>query len=417
LGFSTKAPLRRKGESLNLASQLAEHSAGQASGIALGLEPVTARISACAEAHTAEQIAVIRAALPSYVNVPHQPLADSIMRNIRRVVATLLDARDPAPAEVHEAWVARERAGQGVPPSDVLRAYQLSLGMLRDLFIALANELRVDPVAIMQGIHLLWRLTDTVTMCLIEVRREVDLEQARSDEQQRLDFLRRLLFGSTEPSELYNRGAVYGLALDREYLAFRARPREVAATEVLKQQIEASCGVQGAPPLVGIIDGDVAGIASRRPTTGTLVATIGVGALVGLEQIEDSFVTASRVLDAALALRRIGTVGLDDLSLRAAIVSEPELGTILARRYVVPLQAEGAFGALLEHTVSQYLLHGQQIGATAQALAVHPNTLRYRLARFEELTGSKLSEPLCLLEVWWALEYAAFKRLAGQASG
>lgn len=379
------------------------------------LGPVAERILACAEAHTAGQIRHIRAALPSYVAVPHQPLHDSIMRNIRRVAATLVDGRAPAPAEVHEAWVARERAEMGVPPSDVIRAYQLSLGMLRDLFISLATAMEINPVAIVHGTHLLWRLTDTVTMCLIEVRREVDLEKARYDEHQRLDFLRRMLFGVADSAELYNRGPVYGLLLDRSYLAFRARTRDPGAVETLKHQIELSCRAPGAACLVGIVDGDVAGIASRRPALGTLSATIGVGAIGPIERVEHSFATASRVLEAALRMRRVGTFGLDDLSLHAAIVAEPELGALLFQRYLAPLQAEGAFGALLEQTVRQYQAHGQQIGPTARALAVHANTLRYRLARFEELTGARLAEPLCMMEVWWALEYAALDRAAATA--
>jgi sugar diacid utilization regulator len=43
---------------------------------------------------------------------------------------------------------------------------------------------------------------------------------------------------------------------------------------------------------------------------------------------------------------------------------------------------------------------------TASELTVHPNTLRYRIARFEELTGADLREPACALEVWWALQDA-----------
>jgi DNA-binding PucR family transcriptional regulator len=41
------------------------------------------------------------------------------------------------------------------------------------------------------------------------------------------------------------------------------------------------------------------------------------------------------------------------------------------------------------------------------------NTLRYRLARFEELTGARLADPMCALELWWSLEYAALERAAG----
>ncbi|WP_198528225.1 helix-turn-helix domain-containing protein, partial [Mycobacteroides abscessus] len=44
---------------------------------------------------------------------------------------------------------------------------------------------------------------------------------------------------------------------------------------------------------------------------------------------------------------------------------------------------------------------------TATKLFVHQNTVRYRIARFEELTGTSLGDTEVLLEVWWALELSA----------
>jgi DNA-binding PucR family transcriptional regulator len=35
---------------------------------------------------------------------------------------------------------------------------------------------------------------------------------------------------------------------------------------------------------------------------------------------------------------------------------------------------------------------------------VHPNTLRHRLRRFEEITGADLGRSQDLFRVWWALE-------------
>ena len=47
---------------------------------------------------------------------------------------------------------------------------------------------------------------------------------------------------------------------------------------------------------------------------------------------------------------------------------------------------------------------------TARALHVHPNTLRHRLKRFEELTGASLRNATEVMELWWALER---RRLVG----
>jgi DNA-binding PucR family transcriptional regulator len=47
-----------------------------------------------------------------------------------------------------------------------------------------------------------------------------------------------------------------------------------------------------------------------------------------------------------------------------------------------------------------------RVEATAKAMFVHANTLRYRLKRFEELTRCDLKDPDRRMEVWWALEKA-----------
>jgi len=49
-------------------------------------------------------------------------------------------------------------------------------------------------------------------------------------------------------------------------------------------------------------------------------------------------------------------------------------------------------GVLLD-TVSAYLDSGGSIEATARAMFIHPNTVRYRLKRVGEITGYSPSNP------------------------
>lgn len=50
-------------------------------------------------------------------------------------------------------------------------------------------------------------------------------------------------------------------------------------------------------------------------------------------------------------------------------------------------------GAELVHTLTQYLEHGGNYDATAAELSVHRSTLKYRLQRIRELTGTDLNDP------------------------
>ena len=64
--------------------------------------------------------------------------------------------------------------------------------------------------------------------------------------------------------------------------------------------------------------------------------------------------------------------------------------------------------------VERYLRNGSRLEATRQQLFLHTNTVRYRLARFESITGCSLRDYDALAQVWWAL---AWDRLHGPRGG
>lgn len=77
-------------------------------------------------------------------------------------------------------------------------------------------------------------------------------------------------------------------------------------------------------------------------------------------------------------------VAADDLLPERALDGDPTARAALAERVSLPLQAAG--GEVLE-TVRTVLATGGNLEATARALFVHTNTVRYRLKRAAELTG------------------------------
>jgi DNA-binding PucR family transcriptional regulator len=87
-------------------------------------------------------------------------------------------------------------------------------------------------------------------------------------------------------------------------------------------------------------------------------------------------------------------------------------GAEIVARYLEPLAALGRLGDELEATLRAWFDRDMRIEETARALHVHPNTLRHRLRRFEEVTDANLRRPTDLTELWWALER---RRLEGRA--
>lgn len=83
--------------------------------------------------------------------------------------------------------------------------------------------------------------------------------------------------------------------------------------------------------------------------------------------------------------------------------ASPDIVSALADRALAPLRAETQASRLrLEATLRTWLRHRGAQGAAALELGVHPQTVRYRMARLRELFGTDLEDP----ERRFALELA-----------
>lgn len=80
-------------------------------------------------------------------------------------------------------------------------------------------------------------------------------------------------------------------------------------------------------------------------------------------------------------------VAADDLLPERVLTGDATARRALADRVHAPLASAAASGPALLATVRTYLEQGRSLEATARALFVHPNTVRYRLKRVTRLTG------------------------------
>jgi PucR family transcriptional regulator, purine catabolism regulatory protein len=71
------------------------------------------------------------------------------------------------------------------------------------------------------------------------------------------------------------------------------------------------------------------------------------------------------------------------------------------------LDYDEAHGGDLLPTIRTWLEHDRQTDKAAAALHIHPNTLLYRVRRFEQITGRVLTSTEALAETWLALRAAA----------
>jgi len=154
---------------------------------------------------------------------------------------------------------------------------------------------------------------------------------------------------------------------------------------------DALVGLQGERALVVLgADDPVAAAASLAPLFGP--GPVVVGPVVdGLSSAARSARTALAGLTAVRAWPEAPRpVSAEDLLPERVLAGDATARRALADRVHAPLQAAPP---ALGETLRAYLTHGRALEATARALFVHPNTVRYRLRRVAEVTGWDPTSP------------------------
>lgn len=289
--------------------------------------------------------------------------------------------------------------------------------------VELGSSIRpIDVKVVEQGATL-------VTLLVIAERR-----QAEAEGQAREDFLSDLLQGGRDPSVLQRRAPLFGVDLDRPHvvvrLALAAEPglpgserRALLAARMatlLGGDAPLAISVPGADMLLlALPEGhDQQALGDVRRAVESLIDEMAArirfrGAAVSkvARRIED-YAEAHRELRALLEATRVLADG------RPRVVLATELGVL---RLVVAGSgadsrqfAEELLGSLMRYdeetqsellpTLRCYLECGAQVRATARALAVHENTVRYRLTRIAEVSAVDPNDLRSLLDVRFALQ-------------
>src|SRR5919198_4334415 len=166
----------------------------------------------------------IRTEIPDFRRLPHDTLAAAIRGNVTRALTALRDVRAPTDAELEQAGaIGRERAEQGLTVDAVLHAYRISITAVWSRFGELARERGADVASVLAFSEPLWVWADAVMDIVGTAHREVELEQAREEQQRRDAFVLALLSGTLDAAELRRDSATFGLDADRPFIPFRAR--------------------------------------------------------------------------------------------------------------------------------------------------------------------------------------------------
>ncbi len=156
--------------------------------------------------------------------------------------------------------------------------------------------------------------------------------------------------------------------------------------------MDALCAVQGERLVVLL-----GGVSDSREGAEAVAELFGDGPVV-VGPVAEDLTRAYASARAALSAHRSATgwpeaprpVRSSELLPERALAGDGHARRHLIEEIYLPLAA--AKGTLIE-TLSAYFHHGSSMEATARALFVHPNTVRYRLRQVAELSGHSPSEP------------------------
>jgi hypothetical protein len=376
------------------------------------LEEMFDRLEAGLDELAVELVAKYQREIPDYASVPAEELLAGVRVDAAAALVGVRSERAPTASELEiAARVGEERAAAGISLEALLQAFRVGGGEVIARARVIGEELEVDAEALLSMFEHAWSWVNQVSIAGAAGYRRAEISSLRADAQSRAGLLHGLLHGTLPLPRLRAHVSSLGIDYDQAVFALRARADESMAPH----RLEALVAERSDTPakLIGFVDGDVAGIVLRRPELPAPVVA-GIGPPVRFEALGESFADATRALEAATAFARAGVFALEDLALEVAFIDE-RIGEALEQRCLAAVDALGDRGPVLERTLREFLSSGMRYEQTAREQVLHPNTLRKRLARYEELSGLDLHRMDDLVALWWALERRRVRALKGPA--
>ncbi len=226
---------------------------------------------------------------------------------------------------------------------------------------------------------------------------------AETDRLARSALLRDLLETPQVDRELVSRLRAFGFQPAQPVRVLVARsPANVS--DVLHAAVEDVLGPASPSRLVDASGREVVAVWQGADVRETLRGALPSGATAGLSSpVADVVAFAQALVEAraALAVAREGVVAYDALGLADSLVAMLPHGR--------SARVDGVLGPLRDErpevmqTLQSYFDHDLDIMACARTLHLHPNSLRYRLAKIEKALGRSLRSPQTIADLYLAL--------------
>lgn len=253
---------------------------------------------------------------------------------------------------------------------------------------------------------------------LISVELNNMVRQRQSERALAGQVLEDIFHGSLEQAEAQRRLAGIGVNSTRRnvaLLAVSAAHHKALATASVPQSLDGAVAAVVGKDLVILVSDDGASAPALARNLSDHLAEAGIHASVG---IGGAYTKPNGLRWSYFEARDAASHGLpvnepERLSLTSLLLASEDVPlTDMANESLDPLRTfDAAHGSELLITLESYLTNNGSVAAVAEALTLHRNTVRYRLAQITELTGYDPAQTQDRVQLWLAL---AVQRLSAR---
>lgn len=227
-----------------------------------------------------------------------------------------------------------------------------------------------------------------------------------------------VIHGTLETSEAQRRLAGVGINSTRKNVVLlaesQAHYKQLASTS-LPQVLDDSVSAVVGKDLIVVMQDDGSSAGTQAKALSDHLLEAGIHAVIG---IGGAYTKPNGLRWSYFEARDAAAHGLpvnepERLSLTSLLLASEDVPLAdMASESLTPLRKfDAAHGSELVATLESYLNHNGSVAAVAEALTLHRNTVRYRLAQITELTGYDPSQTQDRVQLWLAL---AVQRLSSR---
>lgn len=317
----------------------------------------------------------------------------------------------------------RLRGAQGTPLPAVLRAYRIGAGVIWDRLVSMAGDDGAARGELLARGSQAWQIFDEYTQAVTLAYQDAVTEQARHDAAVRDAALDALLDGHVGAGRLWDCATKLRMPQRGTFVVVAVALANQTVDDALPG-IDAeltALGVRSAWRLqlggrVGVVSLTDTFTVERLCATALARSTTAVGVSPAYGALDETH-TALRQAQLACAAARSGSdrvLRYENALVPALLVGAPEVASALVAAVLGPILVMPAPDReVLIDTLRCWFESDGEVGAVAERMYCHRNTVRLRLNRITEATGCDIATPAGATRLYLAMEARRISKLDG----